>query len=62
MSTLPENAPDSRPTAESPVVAPGAAVTQLIEAIDALADILTRMVGHADKKRDMLRRLRSWAL
>ena len=50
MSTLPENAPDSRPTAESPVVAPGAAVTELIEAIDALrARIVAAEQAHAER-------------
>jgi pyruvate kinase len=32
------------------------------EAIAALSDILSRMGGHADKKRDMLRQLKSWSL
>ena len=32
------------------------------EAIAALSDILARMSGHTSKKRDMLRRLRSWSL
>ncbi|GAA4284012.1 pyruvate kinase [Brevibacterium daeguense] len=32
------------------------------EAIAALSDILTRMGGHTDKKRDMLRQLKSWSL
>ena len=34
----------------------------IVEAVEALSDILERMAGHADKKRDMLRRLRSWSL
>ncbi|MFB2572212.1 pyruvate kinase [Micrococcus sp. IITD107] len=34
----------------------------ITEAISALSDILTRMGGHTQKKRDMLRQLRSWQL
>ena len=38
------------------------ALPPIVEAVEALSDILERMAGHADKKRDMLRRLRSWSL
>ncbi|MFF0943765.1 pyruvate kinase [Kocuria sp. CPCC 205300] len=33
----------------------------VVDAIEALDDILVRMEGHADKKSDMLRRLNAWA-